>query len=808
MAGPEEGDEHQDTDSDAQAWDLWLERMPEALARRVEAVVRRSLRKRLAQRARKGLAVPEQVRSEAVYRWRKRYMADASKSARRRKNYARLKSDPTYRAIERDLMARYEQSHGSRRQSMSEVVSHLTFAEVCERYRAVAPQQGEVPLEGLLRSVVIDACGKDDIVGEICEAMGSRILSALRSERMPRVRAAQDTGQVVFPRQGRPRGGRSGEAQEFHLTDVSSEEAVAERVCQTGLIASVACRSYGGKPIFSVARELLTAHAERDGEVAAVRGLIAALQGTTTLPALDRYVKAEAHEVESRLLGAEFASLAAGALLENPIYGVQYRRAVELLLRVRDHVPETPMEAYPLARTMRRSFVLHVGPTNSGKTHDALQVLAQAESGTYLGPLRLLAYEQFEELNRMGTPCSLLTGEESVEVAGARHVSSTVEMARFGRIIDVAVIDEAQMIADRDRGYHWTEALLGIPAHEVHVCCAPHAEQVVSRLVELCEDDLAVVRHERLVPLEAGSGAFRLPQSVLPGDALVVFSRRSVHAVADLVAGAGFRPSVVYGALPPDVRHEEARRFDEGETDVVVATDAIGMGMNLPIRRVVFVEQEKYDGHEVRPLQPAEVQQIAGRAGRYGRYELGLYHSTGKRDDIVRSYAEAVRDIETIPVGIPADIALVRDATLSECIRQWMMMEQPEPFRRMRVARDLALIGEVEELISEDRLRDIASKQLVLTLATMAFDERDRELHRVWRRMVASELAGEEAVVELPPAPSEGDTLVELEWRHRLCDLLYAYARTFNHPERIGLLSRRRDEISRAIMRMLADDGS
>lgn len=463
------------------------------------------------------------------------------------------------------------------------------------------------------------------------------------------------------------------------------------------------------------------------------------------------------------------------------------------------------MEAYPLARTMRRRFVLHVGPTNSGKTHEALRALAAAGSGAYLGPLRLLAYEQFERLNREGCPCSLLTGEEATEVAGARHVASTVEMADYHAPIDVAVIDEAQMIADADRGHNWTAAILGVPAREVHVCCAPHAERVVRQLVELCGDELGVRRHERLVPLRPDRGGFSLPAGVEPGDALVVFSRKAVHAVAAEVAAAGLRASVIYGALPHDVRHEEARRFDEGETDVVVATDAIGMGMNLPIRRIVFVEQQKYDGHDMRTLRPDEVQQIAGRAGRFGRYEEGLFTALERRRQIVRLYGADVPAIESIPVGVPEDIALVRDATLGESIRQWAALDQPEPFYRIDVQRDLRLIAEVEGMLAEDQRQDRDVKLKVLSLATMPFDEDDRTLHRTWRMMAEAELSGRMAMLPMPAEPGEGAPLATLEEEYRYCDLLYTYARTFGHEGWLAPLTDLRTRISHVIMTILAE---
>ena len=136
-----------------------------------------------------------------------------------------------------------------------------------------------------------------------------------------------------------------------------------------------------------------------------------------------------------------------------------------------------PHAWFPLARQQRRKWVLHVGPTNSGKTYHALRSLAAGETGAYCGPLRLLAWEVHEKLvdgkltdDIRPVPCDLITGQERVLVPNARHRSSTIEMVDMNRAVDVAVVDEVQMVASPDRGWAWTRALLGLPAAELHLC--------------------------------------------------------------------------------------------------------------------------------------------------------------------------------------------------------------------------------------------------------------------------------------------------------------------------------------------------
>ena len=153
------------------------------------------------------------------------------------------------------------------------------------------------------------------------------------------------------------------------------------------------------------------------------------------------------------------------------------------------------------AKHMDRHFVLHCGPTNSGKTYQSLEALKHAKTGVYLGPLRLLALEVFDTLNSDGVPCNLLTGEEATMVPFAEVTASTIEMLDTHAHYDVAVIDEAQLIADKDRGGAWTKALLCVDAKEVHVCFAPEALRFIEGIIKDIGASYELVNHERLTPL-------------------------------------------------------------------------------------------------------------------------------------------------------------------------------------------------------------------------------------------------------------------------------------------------------------------
>ncbi|XP_071937960.1 DExH-box ATP-dependent RNA helicase DExH16, mitochondrial isoform X2 [Coffea arabica] len=266
-----------------------------------------------------------------------------------------------------------------------------------------------------------------------------------------------------------------------------------------------------------------------------------------------------------------------------------------------------PHTWYPNARRKKRKIFLHVGPTNSGKTHQALKQLESSSSGIYCGPLRLLAWEVAKRLNKANVPCNLITGQEREEVDGAKHKAVTVEMADVTYNYDCAVIDEIQMLGCKTRGFSFTRALLGISANELHLCGDPAAVPLIEEILKVTDDDVKV-------PL----GSF---SNIRTGDCIVTFSRQEIYRLKKQIeAGKRHLCSVVYGSLPPETRTRQATRFNDAESDfdVLVASDAIGMGLNLNISRIIFSKLEKFDGMETRELTVPEIKQIAGRAGRYG----------------------------------------------------------------------------------------------------------------------------------------------------------------------------------------------
>ena len=466
-------------------------------------------------------------------------------------------------------------------------------------------------------------------------------------------------------------------------------------------------------------------------------------------------------------------------------------------------IPAHYRDLYPLARQMKRRFILHLGPTNSGKTYEGVGRLRGARNGIYLGPLRLLAAEQFETLNLNDVPCSLVTGEEQIRVPGSRVQSSTVEMADLKTHYDVAVIDECQMIGDRDRGGAWTAAILGLCADEIHACASPDAEALLTRIIRECGDDLEIVRHERMTPLVVEKEGFRFPESVRTGDALIVFSKARVHAVAAELKRLGHRVSLIYGALPPDVRRDQADRFQQGDSDVVVSTDAIAMGMNLPIERVVFLESEKYDGDITRPLTDAEIKQIAGRAGRYGQYDVGYVNAHGFKSTVERALQKPLMPLTEAIIRFPESLLGI-PLPLTEIINQWLAMKDKSCFSKASTVRMAALAA-----MLETRRTD---KALLYRFLCIPFDETDPDLLARWKAMYHAECAGEhiEVLSEIPPYldPDEctAPMLDGLEADYRRCDLYYNYTRLFleDPDELLDAIQRRKYLISQGIIHILS----
>ncbi|KAK3914332.1 ATP-dependent RNA helicase SUV3-like protein, mitochondrial [Frankliniella fusca] len=303
-----------------------------------------------------------------------------------------------------------------------------------------------------------------------------------------------------------------------------------------------------------------------------------------------------------------------------------------------------PSAWYPQARAIGRKIIYHAGPTNSGKTYHALKKFMTANASVYCGPLKMLATEVFQKMRDQNIECDLATGDDRIysNPSGERssRLSCTVEMAPLQENFDVAVIDEIQLLQDNQRGWAWSRALLGISAKEVHVCGEAAAVPLVKNLLATAGETVEVQEYKRLTGLRVEDSALISLENVMPGDCLVCFSKRDLFTVTKSLENLGHRVAVIYGSLPPGAKLIQCQKFNDenDECNVMVATDAIGMGLNLNIRRIIFVSLKKVelnsDGkRSFESISVSQALQIAGRAGRYGtQYSEGCVTTLNARD--------------------------------------------------------------------------------------------------------------------------------------------------------------------------------
>lgn len=475
--------------------------------------------------------------------------------------------------------------------------------------------------------------------------------------------------------------------------------------------------------------------------------------------------------------------------------------ANEIRVKIEESLLENPKELYPAARAMHRKFIIHSGMTNTGKTYNAIAALKKAETGVYLGPLRLLAMEIQENLLMDNIMCNMVTGEEENKVPYATHVASTVEMINLYALYETAVIDECQMIADDERGCAWTRAILGVRAEEIHLCTAPDAVPILIKIIEDCGDKYEIIEYERRTPIEYDAsldtgeeiaweneeGKRRRPSCMERlkkidldkleyGDALIAFRRADVLEIAKLLEEKGIEASVVYGALPYSARKQQLKRFTEGKTEVIVATDAIGMGLNLPIRRVIFTTIYKFDGKCYRRLKPSEIKQIAGRAGRKGIYDKGFVYSVAEEEYIFNSLTAEIEPIEKAYIDF--DTAFIEiESDIREILHAWSMAEMPyDIYEKMNVKKIANKIKHIEEWC--ERKNRVCSKADMYSLATVTFDDSNPMVFGAWMDYVKAYIKGKETL-KYPKIVRSSVERLEASFKN--VDLYYSFCRTMGY---------------------------
>jgi len=265
-----------------------------------------------------------------------------------------------------------------------------------------------------------------------------------------------------------------------------------------------------------------------------------------------------------------------------------------------------------------------LGPTNTGKTHDAIEKMLDFESGIFGLPLRLLAREVYEKcVKKIGlNKVALITGEEKIIPNSADFFICTVESMPKDKVVDFVAIDEIQMCADKERGHIFTDRLLHARGEKLTMFLG---SQVMKNIIRNLIDEVEFLKKERFSKLSYSG--YKKISRLDRKTAIIAFSIEEVYAIAELVRRQKGGAAVIMGSLSPKTRNSQVELYQSGDVDYLVATDAIGMGLNMDIDEVYFSNLKKFDGKKTRRLNLVEISQIAGRAGRYKNN--GKFGTTG-----------------------------------------------------------------------------------------------------------------------------------------------------------------------------------
>ncbi len=255
-----------------------------------------------------------------------------------------------------------------------------------------------------------------------------------------------------------------------------------------------------------------------------------------------------------------------------------------------------------------------LGPTNTGKTHLAIETMLSFETGMIGFPLRLLAREVYDKIvKKTGVDkVALITGEEKIIPTTAKYFLCTVESMPIDKELDFVGVDEIQMCADHERGHIFTDRLLNTRGNKLTMFMGSNTiKNIISRL----DDDIEFINRDRLSKLSY-AGHKKISR-INRKTAIIAFSAEEVYAIAELIRRQKGGSAIVMGSLSPKTRNAQVELYQSGDVDFLVATDAIGMGINMDLDSVYFSNLKKFDGRKLRKLNLSEIGQIAGRAGRY-----------------------------------------------------------------------------------------------------------------------------------------------------------------------------------------------
>ncbi len=363
--------------------------------------------------------------------------------------------------------------------------------------------------------------------------------------------------------------------------------------------------------------------------------------------------------------------------------------------------PSYPQPGTPLVLS-GRDVTAVLGPTNTGKTHLAIERMVAHESGVIGLPLRLLAREVYGRVcEKVGAhKVALVTGEEKIVPPGARYSVCTVEAMPRETDAAFVAIDEVQLAGDFERGHIFTDRLLHLRGRqETLLLGAATMRGILEKLLR----GISVVTRPRLSHL-AYAGQKKLTR--LPArSAIVAFSADEVYAIAELVRRQRGGAAVVLGALSPRTRNAQVELFQSGDVDYLIATDAIGMGLNLDLDHVAFAQNRKFDGYQFRDLSAAELGQIAGRAGRHLRD--GTFGVTGRVDPLDDELVAKIESHDFDPVKVLQWRTVGFDFSSLEALQR--SIEMPAPVEGLTRALPAVDQQALEHLSRDPAIRDLAT---------------------------------------------------------------------------------------------------
>ena len=270
-----------------------------------------------------------------------------------------------------------------------------------------------------------------------------------------------------------------------------------------------------------------------------------------------------------------------------------------------------------------------LGPTNTGKTHLAIETMMSFDSGMIGFPLRLLAREVYDKIiKKTGLDkVALITGEEKIIPTTAKYFLCTVESMPIDKQLDFVGVDEIQMCSDHERGHIFTDRLLNIRGNKLTMFMGSYT---IKNIISKLDGDIDFINRNRLSKLLYAG--YKKISRIQRKTAIIAFSAEEVYAIAELIRRQKGGAAIVMGSLSPKTRNAQVELYQSGDVDFLVATDAIGMGINMDLNHIYFSNLKKFDGKKLRKLNLSEIGQIAGRAGRY--LNNGSFGITGECKEI------------------------------------------------------------------------------------------------------------------------------------------------------------------------------